>query len=643
MRRFRFLIALSTVFLFACGGGGGGGGTSPPPAANPPPAPSNVSVARGGDGAIEVDWQGSTTASQYNVYWSSNPGVTPANGARQVATAPPAIVSGLTDGVNYYVVVTAENAAGESAASFEAQGVAGAAVPVRVTGVRATPGDGEALVEWDTQANADSYRISLDGAVVTDSPHLVTGLTNGEIYEVTVTATNSAGDGPASWRAEVQPLALPAGWTRQALIEDPSEGDSRPIALDINDSGVAAVAWLLSPGNGRQARLVVAHNVGGAWNPPVGFGILPSSVGLTVAPNGDIHLAYDIEGENVYWRRFKDGAWSDPVDIDSGALTIGQNLADLAVDDNGNVFAAWAETTPGAQTDTSDVWVRRFDAALDEWGGALVVGDLPRLLGSRIQVDTTADNRAIVAWLQQAFAFDPNGQPNRKELHASIFDGTAWTPGARIGRDNVVTDADTTEFKLDVNGSGSAVVVWAQDNENAGLPDRWEVGATRYDSATSQWLPPETIVTTDDVSRTFGPDAAMDGSGEIIAGWRNQSGADFASISDFDIGAMLWGPVASFPGQTTSSLQVMELSRESAGATIATWIENGATRKGVFVRRREAGSPTWSAEAQIGSGSRFPGLLVTTSPGGYTLVVNGWDTLFDNEGRTFLLATIYIP
>ena len=386
---------------------------------------------------------------------------------------------------------------------------------------------------------------------------------------------------------------------------------------------------------------MVSHNVGGSWTAPVGFGVLPQSVALAVAPNGEIHLAYDIEVENVFWRRFKDGAWSDPVDIDSGALTDAQQFVDLAVDDNGNVFAAWAETTFGVQTMT-DIWVRRFDAVQDDWGGALVVGDAPRLIGFDVQVEAAANNRAAVAWLQQ-IPLDPNDQSNREELFASVFDGTSWLPGERIGRDNVVTDADTTEFLLDVNAPGSAIVIWAQDNENAGLSYRWEIGAIRYDAPTGQWTGPETIATTDAGFRTFGVDAAMNDSGEIIVGWRNQTGVDFASISDFDTGTLLWGAVTSFPGEADGSGRRMELSRDAAGATIAAWIESDRDRKGAFVRRREAGSTTWGTDVQINSADTFSELFVVTSPAGYTLLVTVFDVFQADDFEALLIANIYTP
>lgn len=90
----------------------------------PPAAPENVRVQVGAAELI-VSWSAAAGASSYNLYLAAEPGVTKENyqskegGLRRSGVSSPHTESGLTGGVTYYLVVTAVNAAGESAASAE--------------------------------------------------------------------------------------------------------------------------------------------------------------------------------------------------------------------------------------------------------------------------------------------------------------------------------------------------------------------------------------------------------------------------------------------------------------------------------------------------------------------------------------------
>ena len=136
---------------------------------------------------------------------------TPANGG-QTATgaASPLVVTGLTNGDSYTFTVTATNGAGTGLASSPSNAV----VPDTVPGPRpssppppATPrprwpspprprtGVGHHLLHGD---RPDSTTPANGGQTVTGaaSPLVVTGLTNGDSYTFTVTATNGVGHRP---------------------------------------------------------------------------------------------------------------------------------------------------------------------------------------------------------------------------------------------------------------------------------------------------------------------------------------------------------------------------------------------------------------------------------------------------------------
>ena len=141
----------------------------------------------------------------------------------QVATgaAAPLTLTGLTNGDNYVVAVTATNSAGDSS-SAQSGSVVPRDVPSVPSSVTAEPGDGSALVSFAPPSSNGSsitgYTVvvhDLDESVadVTSKglriPILVTGLTNGHHYSFSVSATNAVGSGAAS--ASSDPVTTPVG------------------------------------------------------------------------------------------------------------------------------------------------------------------------------------------------------------------------------------------------------------------------------------------------------------------------------------------------------------------------------------------------------------------------------------------------
>lgn len=111
------LLGLALTFLVSCGGGGSDSSPAPTAPAGVAAAPEN--------GAATISWSPVGDATAYHLYLATQPGVTPETyrslpgGKKESDVTSPFRESGLTNGATYYIVVTAENAAGESVASAE--------------------------------------------------------------------------------------------------------------------------------------------------------------------------------------------------------------------------------------------------------------------------------------------------------------------------------------------------------------------------------------------------------------------------------------------------------------------------------------------------------------------------------------------
>lgn len=186
------------------------------PAPTIPAAPADV-VATGGTKQTSITWSEVGGASAYNLYWSTSAGVTTANGTRIGGVTSPAVHTGLSDNTSYYYIVTAENSAGESAASVQVaattlDGAPAASAPDAPTEVSAAGGDAQVTLTWPAVAGADSYNIYWSTAsglgistgtriAAVTSPYVHTGLADGSAYFYVLTAVNASGESTASSEA----------------------------------------------------------------------------------------------------------------------------------------------------------------------------------------------------------------------------------------------------------------------------------------------------------------------------------------------------------------------------------------------------------------------------------------------------------
>ena len=230
-------------------------GSAMPPTASAPVVPAGL-TATGGTGQVTISWTSVSNATSYNVYYATTSGVTTTSGTKIITSSSPYVQTGLTAGTNYYYVVTAVNAAGESAASVQASAATGSApplptVPDAPTGVIAAGGTNQATISWSSVSDSTSYNVyyattsgvtKTSGTKITNatSPAVQAGLTAATTYYYIVTAVNSTGESTPSVQVAATTLAaIPAptaptaptgvtavGSTNQATITWPAVSDA---------------------------------------------------------------------------------------------------------------------------------------------------------------------------------------------------------------------------------------------------------------------------------------------------------------------------------------------------------------------------------------------------------------------------------
>ena len=128
----------------------------------PPLAPLNIH-ADAGSGQITVSWDASDGATAYNLYYGTNASVSQSSGTKLTGVNSPRVVTPLTSGTTYYVIVTAVNAVGESADSFHASATPSAspppAAPTNLQAALSPTDPTKVVLTWNTSAGATSYNL----------------------------------------------------------------------------------------------------------------------------------------------------------------------------------------------------------------------------------------------------------------------------------------------------------------------------------------------------------------------------------------------------------------------------------------------------------------------------------------------------
>ncbi|RUS47809.1 glycoside hydrolase family 48 protein [Cohnella sp. AR92] len=336
----------------------GGGAVTP----TVPAAPAGL-AATAGNAQATLTWSASSGAASYNVKratTSGGPYATVATGVNATSYAD----TGLTNGTTYYYVVSAVNAAGQSANSAQASATPTApvtpTVPSAPTGLAATAGDAQATLTWSASSGATSYnvkRATTSGGPyatvatgVTATSYADTGLTNGTTYYYVVSAANAAGESLNSAQASASPTAPvtpSSSLVAQYRTTNSNAADNQIYAqFNIKNNGTSAVSL-----SGLKLRYYFTKDSSASLNSWVDYAVVGSS--NVSGSFGSITPA--VSGADSYLElTFGAGAGSIAAGGQSGEIQVRiaksdwtnfNEVGDYSYDPTKSSFADWSKVT----------------------------------------------------------------------------------------------------------------------------------------------------------------------------------------------------------------------------------------------------------------------------------------------------------
>ncbi|HEY3925517.1 MAG TPA: fibronectin type III domain-containing protein [Acidothermaceae bacterium] len=346
-------------------------------------------------------------------------------------------ITGLTDGVVYYISVIAQNAAGAGAASTPTVAVTPLDRPGAPTLNSLTPGDSFLTLDFTAGSAGSSsitaYQYQLNGGSwlstsSTTTPLTISGVTNGTSYDVALRAISDAGAGVASATLTATPYGFPAA-------PDPSTTIANGVG------GAVVVSWLAPNDNGSP---ITSYTATAFDAPTAGTQVTTCTTAtLTCTLNG-------LSNGTTYYVSLQSQNAAG-LSARSARIAVAPSLLPSAVSavtgvaGNGQVALSWTPGSTGA-TAISDytVWYAST--------GAYV------LFNDGVSTSTSATVTGLT-----------NGTAYTFEIYAVNTGGTGPVslPSAAI---TPVTVSSAPTIGVATAGNATATVSWTPPSDNGGSP-----------------------------------------------------------------------------------------------------------------------------------------------------------------------------
>jgi hypothetical protein len=350
----------------------------------------------------------------------------------------------------------------------------------------------------------------------------------------------------------------------RALMPIRGDGFHRTIAVGAT-AVVTAVMMMLAATPG------LAETIGG-WGDAELIETEDGSVGWPqVAMDGDgnaiaVWEQSDGTQQSIWSNRYAVGTgWGDAQLIEDRGGNA--NFPQVAMDAEGNAIAVWRQLDG---TEYS-IWSNRYVAGVG-WGEPdLIEADYGFATNPQVAMDVNGN--AVAVWEQfDYYAFEFSIYSNRYVV------GVGWGDAELV--EPYTGDAYSPQVAMDADGN--AVAVWRQFDGT-----KWNIWSNRYVAGVG-WDNAQ-LIDTDDTGDDYGPQVAVDGSGDATAVWYQMDETRSTIKSSRYVVGAGWGD-AGLIGTESGHAYAPQVALDADGNVIAVWQQSdGVTAYDLWSNRYVVG------------------------------------------------------
>ncbi len=246
----------------------------------------------------------------------------------------------------------------------------------------------------------------------------------------------------------------------------------------------------------------------------------------------------------------------------------------VAVDGSGNAVAVWHQSDGSRY----NIWSNRYVAGTG-WGTAQLIETDNAGGAYSPQVAVDANGNAVSVWYQS--------DGSRNNIWANHYlPGFGWGTAQLIETDNAGS-ADSPQVAVD--GSGNAVAVWRQYDGT-----RYSVWANRYVAGTG-WGTAQ-LIETDNAGDAWGPQVAVDGSGNAVAVWYQWDGTRYNIWSNYYVAGTGWGTAQLIETDNAGGAWNPQVAVDGSGNAVAVWYQSDGSRNNIWSDRYVSGTGWGTAQ-----------------------------------------------